>query len=73
VRPIITFVIFASGLKYIGLSTVALGWTLCATALLLAGVWVVRSQPWRNSILEQASPTDPRGAPEVDSETTSLD
>ena len=33
IRPIITFVIFASGLKYIGVGTTALGWTLCAVAL----------------------------------------
>jgi uncharacterized protein len=38
VRPIITFVIFASGLKYIGLGTTTLGWVLCA-ALLAAAVW----------------------------------
>jgi uncharacterized protein len=47
VRPVIAFVIFASGLKYIGLSTTALGWTLCA-ALLLAGIsWLVLARPWR--------------------------
>jgi len=73
VRPIITFVIFASGLKYIGLSTVALGWTLCATALLVAGVWVLRTQPWRNGVVEHDSPTDPSGAPDVDSGAASLD
>src|SRR5205807_5915591 len=31
VRPAIAFVIFASGLKYVGLQTTTLGWTLCAT------------------------------------------
>ncbi|MCL2419686.1 MAG: hypothetical protein FWD04_10360, partial [Conexibacteraceae bacterium] len=40
IRPAIAFVIFASGLKYIGLSTTALGWTLFAT-LLLAGTIAV--------------------------------
>ena len=30
IRPAITFVIFASGLKYVGLGTTALGWVLCA-------------------------------------------
>ena len=30
IRPAIAFVIFASGLKYVGLGTTALGWTLCA-------------------------------------------
>jgi hypothetical protein len=37
---VIAFVIFASGLKYIGLSTTALGWTLFAT-LLLGGAFAV--------------------------------
>src|SRR4029077_4069943 len=36
IRPIITFVIFASGLKYIGVATTVLGWVLCAV-LLTAG------------------------------------
>lgn len=49
VRPIITFVIFASGLKYVGLSNSALGWTLC-TLLLLAGLtWVVYARPWESA------------------------
>ena len=33
IRPAITFVIFASGLKYVGLGTTALGWVLCVTLL----------------------------------------
>jgi len=41
IRPAITFVIAASGLKYIGLSTTALGWTLCAILLLAATVWLI--------------------------------
>ena len=32
IRPAITFVIFASGLKYVGVGTTALGWTLCGAA-----------------------------------------
>jgi hypothetical protein len=35
IRPVIAFVILASGLKYVGLSTTTLGWTL--SAVLLAG------------------------------------
>lgn len=46
IRPVITFVIFASGLKYAGLGTTALGWTLCAVLLACAGYWAVRNQPW---------------------------
>ncbi len=39
IRPVIAFVILASGLKYVGLSTTALGWTL--SAVLLAGAGFV--------------------------------
>ena len=46
VRPIITFVIFASGLKYVGLSTTALGWTLCAVLLAGGLAWVAYARPW---------------------------
>jgi uncharacterized protein len=48
IRPIITFVIFASGLKYVGVATTALGWILCAVALAGGVYWLVRTQPWRN-------------------------
>jgi uncharacterized membrane protein YfcA len=47
VRPAIAFVIFASGLKYVGLHAVALGWTLCGALLLAALIWVAYSRPWR--------------------------
>lgn len=47
IRPIITFVIFASGLKYAGLGTTALGWVLCLTLLVAAIVWLVTARPWR--------------------------
>jgi hypothetical protein len=47
VRPAIAFVIFASGLKYIGLQTTALGWVLCATLLAVAVAWLVFTRPWR--------------------------
>jgi uncharacterized membrane protein YfcA len=47
VRPAIAFVIFASGLKYVGLGTTALGWTLCCTLLAAATGWVVYARPWR--------------------------
>jgi uncharacterized protein len=48
IRPAITFVIFASGLKYVGVGTTALGWILCSVLLgaFVAYFGVVR--PWRN-------------------------
>jgi hypothetical protein len=42
-------VIFASGLKYIGVGTTALGWTLCAVALAAGGYWLVHTRPWSNA------------------------
>jgi uncharacterized protein len=48
IRPIITFVIFASGLKYVGVGTTALGWILVIVALGGGGYWLARTQPWRN-------------------------
>jgi uncharacterized protein len=48
VRPAIAFVLFASGLKYVGLGTTQLGWVLLATAVAVAVVWVavaVRNRP----------------------------
>jgi uncharacterized membrane protein YfcA len=49
IRPVITFVIFASGLKYAGLGTTALGWTLCLVLLACGGYWLARNKPWRGS------------------------
>jgi uncharacterized protein len=40
IRPVITFVIFASGLKYVGVGTTALGWTLAAVLVAAALAWV---------------------------------
>ena len=48
VRPAITFVIFASGLKYVGLGTTALGWVLCAVLLAAGTAWLAYARPWRN-------------------------
>jgi uncharacterized membrane protein YfcA len=45
IRPAITFVIAASGLKYVGVGTTALGWVLCAMLLGAASIWIVYSRP----------------------------
>jgi uncharacterized membrane protein YfcA len=49
IRPAITFVIFASGLKYVGVGTTALGWSLCAILLAIAIIWVVYKRPWQSA------------------------
>jgi hypothetical protein len=50
IRPVITFVIFASGLKYVGLGTTALGWTLGAVLLAGALYWVLYARPRRAGV-----------------------
>jgi hypothetical protein len=52
VRPAIAFVIFASGLKYVGLGTTALGWALCGTLLAAATVWLVYTRPWNATVAD---------------------
>ena len=47
IRPAIAFAILASGLKYVGVGTTALGWTLCAVLLIGAATWLGVAKPWR--------------------------
>jgi uncharacterized protein len=75
-RPAITFVIFASGLKYVGVGTTALGWILCAVLLAAAVVWFGWAKPWAATAAAngQASlPADPLAngaAKTLDAEST---
>ncbi len=50
IRPMITFVVAASGLKYVGVGVTALGWILCGILLVGAGTWLFVSRPWERSI-----------------------
>jgi hypothetical protein len=61
IRPLITFVVFASGLKYVGVSTTALGWILCSILLLAGCVWLAQTRPW------QTPETPAEGIPEEES------
>src|ERR1019366_6376873 len=65
IRPAITFVILASGLKYVGVGTTALGWTLCSVLLLVAVVWLVSARPWRKDALRRGG-VDESGSLSVD-------
>jgi len=66
IRPVITFVIFASGLKYVGLETTALGWTLFAVLLAVAGGWLVHARPWRRPVAAEIIELAPdRSAAEI--------
>jgi uncharacterized membrane protein YfcA len=69
IRPIITFVIFASGLKYVGVGTTTLGWILCAVLLGGAVYWLARVQPWHSGwrpALAGAGVANGRGGSERD-------
>jgi uncharacterized membrane protein YfcA len=61
IRPIITFVILASGLKYIGVGTYTLGWIMGAVLVAAAGYWLAQTQPWhrRAEEPEQAPALEP--------------
>jgi uncharacterized protein len=50
IRPAITFVIFASGLKYVGVSTTTLGWILCSVLLVAVAAWLIHVKPWTRPI-----------------------
>jgi uncharacterized membrane protein YfcA len=61
VRPAIAFVIFASGLKYVGVGTTALGWILCAVLLGCGVTWLVISRPWQarlGTVSELGTPSE---------------
>ena len=47
IRPVITFVILASGLKFVGVATHPLGGTMGTILATGAGYWLVRTRPWR--------------------------
>lgn len=56
IRPVIAFVILASGLKYVGVGASTLGWILCALLLLAAAGWLFRAQPWRAATAPASAP-----------------
>jgi uncharacterized protein len=69
IRPVITFVIAASGLKYVGVEATTLGWILCGALLALAGSWLAIKRPWVKAALatpEQPSSLLRTDAPEVE-------
>ena len=61
IRPVIAFVIFASGLKYVGVPTVALGWTLCTLLLVSGLLWVQIVKPWRHQRRQENEPVRDEG------------
>jgi hypothetical protein len=47
---VITFVIAASGLKYVGIDTTTLGWLLCAMLLAAGSAWLAIKRPWQRDL-----------------------
>ena len=47
IRPVITFVILASGLKYVGLGPTELGWALVGVLAVAFITWTMTRKPWR--------------------------
>ncbi len=67
IRPAITFVVAASGLKYVGVGTTALGWILCSILLVAAVAWLAYRRPWQSSgSLTDIAPADVAAQPEPD-------
>jgi hypothetical protein len=56
IRPVITFVIAASGLKYVGVGTTALGWILCGVLLAAAATWLIYIRPRQSAATTVGTP-----------------
>jgi uncharacterized membrane protein YfcA len=67
IRPVITFVVAASGLKYVGVGTTALGWILCGALLVGGASWLAYKRPWQSSSrIDQRIPTDITPQPDIE-------
>jgi uncharacterized membrane protein YfcA len=73
IRPVITFVIFASGLKYVGLDTRALGWVLCAVLVAAAAVWLSYLRPRRDRTSPAQQPAGAAAGPRAGGGATTAD
>jgi hypothetical protein len=69
IRPAITFVIFASGLKYVGVGTTALGWILCGTLFAGVAVWLAYLRPWQQQDTQPEASVGGGGSGEMGSDS----
>jgi uncharacterized membrane protein YfcA len=74
IRPMITFVVAASGLKYVGVGTTALGWLLCAMLFAGAAIWLFYVRPaQKTGMLEAGDAGIQRAAESPAAEPASVD
>jgi uncharacterized membrane protein YfcA len=66
IRPVITFVIFASGLKYVGVATTSLGWILAAVLVGTGAYWLAYLRPRRLADTANRIGTPPEPAFELE-------
>lgn len=57
-RPAIGLVIFASGLKYVGVDVHTLGWTTLAALTALIAAWAIRARTWRRRLVPAIGAAD---------------
>jgi uncharacterized membrane protein YfcA len=62
-RPAIGFVIFASGLKYIGVDVHTLGWIVLSAAAAVAAGWLIKSRPGRRALIPAPAGVEPESPP----------
>jgi hypothetical protein len=74
IRPMITFVVAASGLKYVGVGTTSLGWLLCGMLFAGAAVWLFYIRPAQKlGAVEASDPEIPQVAESPAAEPASVD
>jgi uncharacterized membrane protein YfcA len=74
IRPMITFVVAASGLKYVGVGTTTLGWLLCGMLFAGAALWLLYVRPAQTAGAAEASdPETPQVAQPAAVEPASVD
>ena len=74
IRPMITFVVAASGLKYVGVGTTTLGWLLCGMLFAGAAVWLFYVRPAQKAdVLDTGDAEIVRAAESPAAEPASVD
>jgi uncharacterized protein len=63
IRPVIAFVILASGLKYVGVGVTVLGWILCGMLLSAGIAWFATARPWEAGEAAASAISDGIGEP----------